>query len=277
MTRISVEERVTHQVAKKNMMLTHLVVRPGMGAKGTFSKQELDDILRFGTEELFKEEEGKEDEAIHYDDEAISSLIDRSNEGIEQKENWANEYLSSFKVASYVTKEGDDEEEQETEIIKQEAENTDPAYLEKLLRHYHEQQQEDLALTKSKRVRKQVMKFGIICTKNSRLISIFFLLKINYNDGVDGRNNTSWQENVSEYNSDFTGPSGMTTKKIEEMRLVVDAFARVPSVAVKKICPPLLARVGGNMEVNYYFSRFSVDTHENQNTSNRSTNLFSQD
>ena len=52
MTRISVEERVTHQVAKKNMMLTHLVVRHGMRAKGTFSKQELDDILRFGTEDL---------------------------------------------------------------------------------------------------------------------------------------------------------------------------------------------------------------------------------
>lgn len=158
-TRNSVEERVT-QVAKKKMMLTHLVVRPGMGAKGTFSKQELDDILRFGTEELFKEEEGKEDEAIHYDDEAINQLVDRSNEGIEQKESWANDYLSSFKVASYVTKEGDDEEEQDTEIIKQEAENTDPAYWEKLLRHHYEQQQEDLArsLGKGKRVRKQVNK-----------------------------------------------------------------------------------------------------------------------
>lgn len=40
-------------------MLTHLVVRPGMGGKGAnFTKQELDDILRFGTEELFKESEG---------------------------------------------------------------------------------------------------------------------------------------------------------------------------------------------------------------------------
>jgi chromodomain-helicase-DNA-binding protein 4 len=56
-TRNSVEERVT-QVAKRKMMLTHLVVRPGMGGKQTnFTKQELDDILRFGTEELFKEEE----------------------------------------------------------------------------------------------------------------------------------------------------------------------------------------------------------------------------
>lgn len=48
-----------HQVAKKKMMLTHLVVRPGLGSKmGSMSKQELDDILKFGTEELFKDEIG---------------------------------------------------------------------------------------------------------------------------------------------------------------------------------------------------------------------------
>lgn len=160
-TRNSVEERVT-QVAKRKMMLTHLVVRPGMGGKGAnFSKQELDDILRFGTEELFKEEEGKEDEAIHYDDKAVAELLDRSKEGIEQKESWANEYLSSFKVASYVTKDGEAEEEADTEIIKQEAENTDPAYWIKLLRHHYEQQQEDMARTlgKGKRVRKQVSRY----------------------------------------------------------------------------------------------------------------------
>ena len=40
-------------------MLQHLVVRPGVGTKGpSMSKQELDDILKFGTEDLFKEEEG---------------------------------------------------------------------------------------------------------------------------------------------------------------------------------------------------------------------------
>lgn len=45
------------QVAKKKMMLTHLVVRPGLGSKtGSMSKQELDDILKFGTERLFKDE-----------------------------------------------------------------------------------------------------------------------------------------------------------------------------------------------------------------------------
>jgi chromodomain-helicase-DNA-binding protein 4 len=106
-TRNSVEERVT-QVAKKKMMLTHLVVRPGMGKGGNFSKQELDDIIRFGTEELFKEDDAKAEEAIHYTDEAVKALLDRSNEGVEEKESWANDYLSSFKVANYATKEGDD-------------------------------------------------------------------------------------------------------------------------------------------------------------------------
>lgn len=48
------------QVAKKKMMLTHLVVRPGLGSKaGSMSKQELDDILKFGTEQLFKDEIGE--------------------------------------------------------------------------------------------------------------------------------------------------------------------------------------------------------------------------
>ena len=35
---------------------------------------------------------------IVYDDKAISSLLDRSNEGIIEKESGMNEYLSSFKV-----------------------------------------------------------------------------------------------------------------------------------------------------------------------------------
>ncbi|XP_012269327.2 chromodomain-helicase-DNA-binding protein Mi-2 homolog isoform X2 [Athalia rosae] len=240
-TRNSVEERVT-QVAKRKMMLTHLVVRPGMGGKGAnFSKQELDDILRFGTEELFKEEEGKEDEAIHYDDKAVAELLDRSKEGIEQKENWANEYLSSFKVASYVTKEGEIEEEADTEIIKQEAENTDPAYWIKLLRHHYEQQQEDIARTlgKGKRVRKQV----------------------NYNDGgVTGdqgtRDDQPWQENLSDYNSDFSAPSDDDKEDDDfDEKGDGDLLSRRSRRRLERRdekdrpLPPLLARVNGNIEV----------------------------
>lgn len=54
------------------------------------------------------------DTAIHYDDKTIEALLDREQEGAEGTESadvpgnenlLANEYLSSFKVASYVTKE----------------------------------------------------------------------------------------------------------------------------------------------------------------------------
>jgi len=87
-TRNTVEERVT-QVAKKKMMLTHLVVQPGMsgGNKANLSKKEIDDILRFGTEELFNPETNDESDTndIVYDNAAIDALLDRSQEGIEEK------------------------------------------------------------------------------------------------------------------------------------------------------------------------------------------------
>lgn len=238
-TRNSVEERVT-QVAKRKMMLTHLVVRPGMGGKGAnFTKQEMDDILRFGTEELFKEDESKEEEAIHYDDRAVQELLDRSNRGIEEKESWANEYLSSFKVASYSTKE-DVEEDVDTEIIKQEAENSDPAYWVKLLRHHYEQHQEDLGRTlgKGKRVRKQV----------------------NYTDGgvvaADTREDTTWQENVSDYNSDYSNTDeDKEDDDFDDKNDNGDAMGRRSRRRIERKeerdrpLPPLLARVGGNIEV----------------------------
>lgn len=50
------------KVAKKKMMLTHLVVRPGLGSNkaAVMSKSELNDILRFGTQELFKDDNAKD-------------------------------------------------------------------------------------------------------------------------------------------------------------------------------------------------------------------------
>ncbi|XP_039556737.1 chromodomain-helicase-DNA-binding protein 3-like, partial [Passer montanus] len=112
-TRASVEERIT-QVAKRKMMLTHLVVRPGLGSKaGSMSKQELDDILKFGTEELFKDEnegDNKEEDSsvIHYDNEAIARLLDRNQDATDDADvQNMNEYLSSFKVAQYVVREED--------------------------------------------------------------------------------------------------------------------------------------------------------------------------
>uniref|UniRef100_A0AC35UAD7 PHD-type domain-containing protein n=1 Tax=Rhabditophanes sp. KR3021 TaxID=114890 RepID=A0AC35UAD7_9BILA len=169
-TRNSVEERVT-SVAKKKMLLTHLVVRANSGQKEpTMSKTELDDVLRWGTEELFKEDETAEDgetkpseNAIVWDDEAIDKLLYRKafdpNEKIEEKKDWSDEYLSTFKVATYATTElAEEEEEENREVLIDEVQKTDPDYWSKLLRHRYEQDQEvELQqLGKGKRVRKQV-------------------------------------------------------------------------------------------------------------------------
>ncbi|GCB81698.1 hypothetical protein scyTo_0022825, partial [Scyliorhinus torazame] len=197
-TRASVEERIT-EVAKKKMMLTHLVVRPGLGSKsGSLSKQELDDILKFGTEELFKddeaEKEAEEMRMIHYDDRAISKLLDRNQNATDDVDiQNMNEYLSSFKVAQYVVREEDEQEEVEREIIKQE-ENVDPDYWEKLLRHHYEQQQEDLArnLGKGKRIRKQV----------------------NYNDA--SQEDQEWQDDLSDNQSEYSVGSEDEDEDFEE-------------------------------------------------------------
>ena len=125
-------------------------------------------------------------------------------------------------------------------MIKQEAENTDPAYWVKLLRHHYEQQQEDIARTlgKGKRVRKQV----------------------NYLDsaGERGEQDTTWQENLSDYNSDFSAPSDDDKEDddFDEKNDGVDGGGgrrsrRRPERREEKDrpLPPLLARVGGNIEV----------------------------
>uniref|UniRef100_A0A8C8A5F3 Chromodomain helicase DNA binding protein 4a n=1 Tax=Oryzias sinensis TaxID=183150 RepID=A0A8C8A5F3_9TELE len=257
-TKASVEERIT-QVAKKKMMLTHLVVRPGLGSKtGSMSKQELDDILKFGTEELFKDEgegENKEEDSsiIHYDDKAIDRLLDRNQDATDDTELQSmNEYLSSFKVAQYVVKDEEEEEEVQREIIKQE-ESVDPDYWEKLLRHHYEQQQEDLArnLGKGKRIRKQV----------------------NYNDGSQEDRGTrsfstgesflcfclkaDWQDDQSDGQSDYSVASEEGDEDFDERS---EANSRRPNRKglrndKDKPLPPLLARVGGNIEVLGFNSR----------------------
>uniref|UniRef100_A0A8C1YQE7 Chromodomain helicase DNA binding protein 3 n=1 Tax=Cyprinus carpio TaxID=7962 RepID=A0A8C1YQE7_CYPCA len=239
-TRASVEERIT-QVAKRKMMLTHLVVRPGLGSKaGSMSKQELDDILKFGTEELFKDEieagENKDDDSsvIHYDSTAIERLLDRSQDATDDSDMQnMNEYLSSFKVAQYTVREDDKVgriEEIEREIIKQE-ENVDPDYWEKLLRHHYEQQQEDLArnLGKGKRVRKQV----------------------NYNDAAQEDQGTvfSWHADISDNQSEYSVGSEEEDEDFDERPEGRRQSRRQLRNEKDKPLPPLLARVGGNIEV----------------------------
>uniref|UniRef100_A0A8C3X8P8 Uncharacterized protein n=1 Tax=Cyanoderma ruficeps TaxID=181631 RepID=A0A8C3X8P8_9PASS len=129
-----------------------------------------------------------------------------------------NEYLSSFKVAQYVVREEDKIEEIEREIIKQE-ENVDPDYWEKLLRHHYEQQQEDLArnLGKGKRVRKQV----------------------NYNDAAQEDQGGHWEGLGG--NWEGLGGTGTPRGRRQSKRQLRNEK--------DKPLPPLLARVGGNIEV----------------------------
>ncbi|MEE6525172.1 hypothetical protein FKM82_025020 [Ascaphus truei] len=140
-----------------------------------------------------------------------------------------NEYLSSFKVAQYVVREEEIAEEEEVvrEIIKQE-ESVDPDYWEKLLRHHYEQQQEDLArnLGKGKRIRKQV----------------------NYNDG--SQEDRDWQDDQSDNQSDYSVASEEGDEDFDERS---EAARRPNRKGLRndkdKPLPPLLARVGGNIEV----------------------------
>ncbi|XP_023804791.1 chromodomain-helicase-DNA-binding protein 3 isoform X1 [Oryzias latipes] len=237
-TRASVEERIT-QVAKRKMMLTHLVVRPGLGSKaGSMTKQELDDILKFGTEELFKDEgEGMKNNAgdkvedegnvIHYDSTAIERLLDRSQDATDDTDvQNMNEYLSSFKVAQYMVREEDKIEEIEREIIKQE-ENVDPDYWEKLLRHHYEQQQEDLAskLGKGKRNRKPV----------------------NYNDAA--QEDQEWHADISDNQSEYSVGSEEEDEDFDDRPEGRRQSRRQLRNDKDKPLPPLLARVGGNLEV----------------------------
>uniref|UniRef100_A0A8C9TUK7 Chromodomain helicase DNA binding protein 3 n=1 Tax=Scleropages formosus TaxID=113540 RepID=A0A8C9TUK7_SCLFO len=252
-TRASVEERIT-QVAKRKMMLTHLVVRPGLGSKaGSMTKQELDDILKFGTEEvrcgkhqvphvkqiqqsscyenikiLYTGDNKDEDSSvIHYDSTAIERLLDRSQDATDDSDMQnMNEYLSSFKVAQYMVREEDKIEEIEREIIKQE-ENVDPDYWEKLLRHHYEQQQEDLArnLGKGKRVRKLV----------------------NYNDAA--QEDQEWHADISDNQSEYSVGSEEEDEDFDERPEGRRQSRRQLRNEKDKPLPPLLARVGGNIEV----------------------------
>ena len=106
------------------------------------------------------------------------------------------------------------QEEPETEILKQEAEHADPAYWEKLLRHHYEQQQEDLARTlgKGKRVRKQV----------------------NYNDAMNGQDDDAWKDSMSDFDSDFSGPTGNVFHLFLRMSLEKD-YLMVLSVKLNSL------------------------------------------
>uniref|UniRef100_A0A0N4ZGI1 DNA helicase n=1 Tax=Parastrongyloides trichosuri TaxID=131310 RepID=A0A0N4ZGI1_PARTI len=235
-TRNSVEEKVT-SVAKKKMLLNHLVVRANTANKGpSLSKTELDDVIRWGTEELFKDDDNTDENgdpkptenAIVWDDEAIDKLLERKpfdpNEKVDK--DWSDEYLSTFKVATYATKEV--EEEEEPEVIKQDDHEPDPDYWEKLLRHHYEQDQESELqnLGKGKRLRKQVNYAANGPTQEWQQVTI---------------------ENEGEFSEDFSDVDDQSEGGDSDADGIAEARKRKRYGDDK--LPPLLSKVNGQMEV----------------------------
>ena len=122
-TKNSVEEDIIER-AKKKMVLDHLVIQRmdttgRIQAKSSepsrsvpFDKEELDAILKFGTEELFKEGGGEGGQAGGGDRELqemdIDDILRRAEtQSTTEESSVANDLLSQFKVASFALDEED--------------------------------------------------------------------------------------------------------------------------------------------------------------------------
>ncbi|KAK8515660.1 hypothetical protein V6N13_139370 [Hibiscus sabdariffa] len=113
----SVEEDILER-AKKKMVLDHLVIQK-LNAEGRlerketkkgsyFDKNDLSAILRFGAEELFKEDKNDEESKKRLLSMDIDEILERA-EKVEEKEGAeeGNELLGAFKVANFCSAEDD--------------------------------------------------------------------------------------------------------------------------------------------------------------------------
>ncbi|XP_044477866.1 protein CHROMATIN REMODELING 5-like isoform X2 [Mangifera indica] len=114
----SVEEDILER-AKKKMVLDHLVIQK-LNAEGRlekkeakkgsyFDKNELSAILRFGAEELFKEDRNDEESKKRLLSMDIDEILERAEkvEETEAQGEQGNELLSAFKVANFCSAEDD--------------------------------------------------------------------------------------------------------------------------------------------------------------------------
>lgn len=117
----SVEEDIVER-AKKKMVLDHLVIQRmdttgrtvldkngGSNSTNPFNKDELSAILKFGAEELFKEDEEGDDELVC----DIDEILKRAETRDENPEMPGDELLSAFNVKTF-----DFDEEKETSAIR---------------------------------------------------------------------------------------------------------------------------------------------------------------
>ncbi|CAA0841965.1 CHD3-type chromatin-remodeling factor PICKLE [Striga hermonthica] len=163
-TRGTIEERMM-QMTKKKMVLEHLVV--GKLKTQNINQEELDDIIRYGSQELFADDNNElvKSRQIQYDNTAIDRLLNREQIGDEDaslEDEEEDEFLKAFKVANFeYVEEGLSEgtpvteEENKTSVNNSER----ASYWEDLLRDKYEvhKVEEFSAMGKGKRSRKQVV------------------------------------------------------------------------------------------------------------------------
>ncbi|KAF5461360.1 hypothetical protein F2P56_017465 [Juglans regia] len=166
-TRGTIEERMM-QMTKKKMVLEHLVV--GRLKAQNINQEELDDIIRYGSKELFADEndEAGKSRQIHYDDAAIDRLLDREHAGDEDAtldDEEEDGFLKAFKVANfeYIDEaEAVPEEEAQKPTVDNKTTTSNSersSYWEELLRDRYEVHkiEEFNTLGKGKRSRKQMV------------------------------------------------------------------------------------------------------------------------
>ncbi|KAE8056294.1 hypothetical protein FH972_013079 [Carpinus fangiana] len=166
-TRGTIEERMM-QMTKKKMVLEHLVV--GRLKAQNINQEELDDIIRYGSKELFADEndEAGKSRQIHYDDAAIDRLLDREQVRDEEAtvdDDEEDGFLKAFKVANFEYIEEAEavaaEEAQKSAVENRPTMNNTEKlnYWEELLRDSYEvhKVEEFNALGKGKRSRKQMV------------------------------------------------------------------------------------------------------------------------
>ncbi|XP_051119947.1 CHD3-type chromatin-remodeling factor PICKLE-like [Andrographis paniculata] len=166
-TRGTIEERMM-QMTKKKMVLEHLVV--GRLKAQNINQEELDDIIRYGSKELFEDDndESVKSRQIHYDDTAIDRLLNREQIGDEAAsldDEEENGFLKAFKVANFeYVDEAEVAAEEETTVAPEEnkasvSSSERASYWEDLLGDKYEVHkiEEFNAMGKRKRSRKQVV------------------------------------------------------------------------------------------------------------------------
>ncbi|KAK7283118.1 hypothetical protein RIF29_12416 [Crotalaria pallida] len=163
-TRGTIEERMM-ELTKKKMVLEHLVV--GRLKAQNINQEELDDIIRYGSKELFADEndEAGKSRQIHYDDTAINRLLDRDLVGNEEatlEDEDDDGFLKAFKVANFeYVDEAQAAAEEAAQIRAMESLNSSERthYWEELLKDkYQEHKVEEFnSLGKGKRNRKMMV------------------------------------------------------------------------------------------------------------------------